>query len=398
MTVERIRSEERHRCYTDLIDNLAITAEQNDVAFRRIRTRFTEIQRWFSERAAWPAILTRDMVRLIKTPAIANDTQGLPWASGPRDYEMFVWLLWYEEQLETNQFVCSEMVRDIEAQIRETVGPDHFTWNSHEDRRALERAALALVGMGALRRVDGSISEYVRAEAPDALYEYTGVARHLHIRLPRDVEAAVERNDYAGPVRTDDAVTPEQRLYRTLLLSPALYAHHDPEGFAVLSGRDVRHRIEEDLRDRLGWDLEVTRHHASLLRPAGRGQGDATFPRTNAAILHVVLLMCGRVRDMAQTGDPVPDERDRINISKARFHSELLDLRAAEGGNWGKGLGSESLDGLADMTLSQMREWGLVEEGEEEDMLRFLTLSARYFGVYSDEAIASFDDDDGEET
>jgi uncharacterized protein (TIGR02678 family) len=396
---ERIRTVEQRRSYTDLIDSIAVTAQNDDVAFRRIRVRADEIRRWFAERTDWPTLQTRDMVRVIKTPASATSSQGFSWVSSPLDYELFVWVLWYEEVLESNQFVCSELVRELEAQISNAVAPDHFSWDRSEHRLSLERAVDALVSMAAIRRVDGSIGEYARDETQDALYEFTGVARHLHITLPRDIDHATRTGEFGYLSVASEAVPAETRLYRALILSPALYAHHDREAFDLLRGRDKRATIAADLKEHLGWDLEVTGSYACLLRPAGKRQSSAGFPRTNAAIMHVVLLLCGRLREIAQTRDIEPDRHDRIAMTRGRFLSELIDLRAKYGANWGKGLSEEeiALDGLAALTLSQCHEWGLVEDRDEEGLIHFLPLTARYMGNYTDEAIATFEEDADEE-
>lgn len=392
MSVEqaRIRTEERHRSYTDLVDSIAILAEVDPVAFRRIRANVDEIRRWFWDRAAWRVDLSHEMVRLDKRPAIASSHQGFSWCELPLDYELFVWLLWYEEVRDTHQFVCSELIRELEAQIAEAVGGDHFTWDSYDHRRALRRVIEEMTSVGAVRRLDGSIAAMVVDANEDALYEFTGVARRLQPILSDQVAAALETGLLAGAAKTTEMVTAEQRLYRSLLLSPALYVHQDPEAFAVVSGRDPRRRIREDLQARLGWDLEVTQTYACLLRPTGHGRVANIFPTRQAAIMHVVLLMCGHLREIAQTRRAEVDALDRIVMIRARFLAELIKVRREFGENWGKGLSEAemSIEQLTDLTLSEMSAWGLVEQGEDPDTLRFLPLVGRFLGVYTDEPIA----------
>ena len=391
----RIRTAEEHRAYTDLIDQIAVTAETDDVAFRRIRVRAGEIREWFSDTTGWPLVVARDVIRVMKTSARPTSAQGFAWATNPLDYELYTWILWFEEQRESTQFVASELVREIEAQIALTVGPDHFSWDRFEHRISLERAVDALVATGAIRRLDGSIGDYARDSGRDALYEFTGVARHLHIDLPREIEAATAEGDFSFFAVGNPAVPPLQRLYRSLILAPVLYPHHDREAFELLESRATRRTVAEELKNRLGWDLEVTESYACLLRPAGRGQSTNGFPRTNASILHVVLLLCTQVRILVQRGDLIPDYADRVTMTRPAYLAMLLDLRAEFGGNWGKGLSETecSIDRLAAIALDECREWSIAEVTSEDD-IRFMPIMARWTATYSNEAIASDEPDE----
>jgi uncharacterized protein (TIGR02678 family) len=401
MTSTRIRTRDVHRSYTDMLDRAAVSAAEDDTAFRRVRVMIDELRSWYAHRTGWPTILTREMVRTVKTPSVAHVGQGFEWVSDPLDYELFVWILWYGESIASDQFVFSELVREVELRTAELQGEEHFTWDRLDHRRSLKRAAEALEDVGAIREIDGSVADYAEARTEDALYEFTGVARHLHLSFPDHLhESVVSRGELAELERpVDDAATDEQRLYRSLLLSPALYAHHDPDAFALLRSRDRRERITADLRDRLGWDLEVTRTYACLLRPARDSHGRATFPARSAET-HLVLLLCSRVRELVASGALAPDELDGIVVTRAWVEARVVDLQAEFGENWGRTMARRSLDDLVDAVVSQMTGWGLLEPTGGGDELRILPLAARWEASYSDDGeVASADGDeaDGEE-
>lgn len=391
-----VRTRELHRSWADLLDRAAVSAADDDASFRRIRAVLDEARTWYARRTGWPTILTREMVRTVKTPSVAHPGQGFEWVSERLDYELFVWILWYSETIATDQFVFSDLVREVEFRAAELHGEGHFTWDTLAHRRALKRAAEALEDLGAIRQVDGSVADYAESRAEDALYEFTGVARHLHLLFSDELyEALVARRDpgvLEEPV--DDAADDEQRLYRTLLLSPALYAHHDPDAFAVLRGHDRRQRIARDVREHLGWDLEVTRGYACLLRPARDVRGRATFP-TRSAETHVVLLLCGRVRERVQAGELAPDELDRLVVSRAWLTSQVVELQAEYGDHWGKTLARLSLEDLVDGVVALMRGWGLLEPGERAGELRVLPLAARWTARYVDDEASLGSDGNG---
>lgn len=386
MRPPRLRTRERHRSWADLLDRAAVSAADDDAAFRRIRAVLDEVRSWYARRTGWPTILTREMVRTVKTPSVVHPGQGFEWVSDGLDYELFVWILWYGETIATDQFVFSDLVREVELRTAELQGEGHFTWDTLSHRRALKRAAEALEDLGAIRQVDGSVADYAESRAEDALYEFTGVARHLHLSFPDELhDALVARGElHALEQPVDDAADDEQRLYRTLLLSPALYAHHDPGAFAVLRGRDRRERIGRDLREHLGWDLEVTRGYACLLRPARDVHGRATFP-TRSAETHIVLLLCGRVRERVQAGELVPDDLDRVVVTRPWLTSQVVGLQAEYGNHWGKTIARLSLEDLMDGVVRLMRGWGLMEAGERPDELRILPLAARWTATYVDD-------------
>jgi uncharacterized protein (TIGR02678 family) len=394
----RTRTRESHRAYVDLLDRAAVSAAADDAAFRRIRATIDEVRTWYARRTGWPTIVTRDMIRTVKTPSVAHVGQGFEWVSDPLDYELFVWILWYGESIASDQFVFSDLVAEVELRATELQGEGPFTWNRLEHRRSLKRAAEALEDLGAIREVDGSVAAYAEARAEDALYEFTDVSRHLHLSSPDDVyDAVVVRGALDGlrePV--DDAADVEQRLYRTLLLSPALHAHHDPAAFALLRSPTRRERIAEDVRAHLGWDLEVTPGYACLLRPARDARGRATFP-TRSAEAHVVLLLCGCVRRLVATGELVPDELDGIVVTRAWLDSRIVELQADFGAHWGRTMARLSLDALVDGVISLMRGWGLMEPAEDGDDVRILPLAARWEAAYVDDGGALGGEDDRDE-
>lgn len=395
MTQPRLRTEVQQRSYSDLVDLIAIRAEQEPVAFRRTRARIDEIRRWFIEYTGWPVVEGRDLIRLVKTSAAFDAGQGLRWCESPLDYELFVWMLYYEESREVSQFVCSELVRDLEAEIRESVGLGHFSWDASPHRRSLARVVGAMIDMGALRRLDGSIEAYAADEDDDGLYEFTGLARHLYVRVPSHIDGADIPLDAVRDAVADNPAEPLQRLYRALLLQPALYADQDPEAFALLRRSDVHRDVGEQIRHRFGWDLEVTPSYAALLRPAAHNSRN-TFPRAHSAIMHVVLLLCGAIRVLVERGGTMPDASDAVAISRSQFLSELMTVREEFGTHWGKRLQAESMTigQLADEVLHVMREWGLAEPQDGGERIRFTPLAARFIAAYTSDPVASFDNAD----
>lgn len=376
-----------HRPYVDLLDRAAVLAAAEPVAYRRIRLHYEAVRRWFGERAGWPVVMTRELVRLIKTPAVPTTGEGFRWAQSPLDYELFIWTLWYGEQTGADQFILSELVQELAASVAASVGSGHLDWDSYTHRQALRRALVALEEMGALRRLDGSVEEWASGGEGNTLYEFAPLAPYLSVYLPEAV--------YVGLVHAADrsvlqqtlpgAGGPEQRLYRHLLLSPALYAADDPEAFALLRGRDRRRSIAADIAGHLGWDLELTGSHASLLRPAASEAGEAGIFPFRGALSHVVLLLSGVLRERVATGQLSPDRFDRLAISPAALERELVGLSQRWGTNWGSTLGRMPVRQLADELAGVMGDWGLLAGPDADGQYTILPLAARLQGSYRDD-------------
>ena len=361
------------RPYIDLLDSVALTAREQPAAFRQIRVRLSEIREWFLDRTAWPVILTRDLVRLVKTPALSHPGQGFAWAKEPLDYEILLWVLWYGERLSSDQFVLTDLVRELELSVAARIGHGHLNWDQRPHRASLKRVLDALEEMQALRRLDGALEGFVERREGDSLYEFTFLASHFRVNLVGQADGTLDRS-----------VSARHRLYRGLLLSPALYVAEDEEAFAVLKRRDRRQSIAADFLSTLGWDLEVTPSYACLLRPSVDLQAQNVFP-TQATISHILLLFCGWLHGRVEEKRLSPDANGCVSLSRDELWSALAELKHAYGTNWSKLYREMSLASLFDAVETALRSWSFLTGPDQDDHYRILPATARFSGVYRDD-------------
>lgn len=393
--MRRIKTADQHRPYVDLVDRAVIFAREDAIAFRRIRQRMTEVRDWFATRCGWPVVQTLELIRLVKTPAQLLPGMGFGWAQEPLDYELFTWVLWYAEKIQDVQFLLSDLVREIEAQASSAIGPGHLDWNQYGHRQALRRALQGLEVLGALRRIDRDAEEWAYRGVGEALYEFTPLVPHLYVTLPVPVQVrlAVQGDASVLDEPVAGVAEPEQRLYRTLLLQPALFRAADPEAFAILQSRDRRRSILSDLNGHFGWDLEITESYACLLRPSASEASEAYLFPFRGAICHVILLLMGRLQEMAASGLVTCDPYDRLSLSAAQLRKEIVNLKTRWGENWGSTLGKLQAGALADQVIAEMRIWGLMQGPDREEQVQVLPLAARFRGVYRDEGLAAEGDE-----
>jgi uncharacterized protein (TIGR02678 family) len=380
-----LSQEERRRAFAQILDHVAVTSASDPASFRRIRRLQTEMQAWFASRAGWPLVVSRDFARLVKTPALHNPGGDFRRAQSPLDYELIAWVLWYGERAAGGQFILSDLLAEVQAQANLSGGAGHVDWSIYAHRRAFHHAMTTLEEMGVIARNDGDLRGWLDSGGGDVLYEFTDLSLHLYVDLPDGIydELVVsgDATGLAGPQARP--APPEQRLYRTLLLEPALYAMDDPEAYALATSRDRRETLEHDLAETFGWDLEVTDAYIAVLRPAETRAG-RTFPAPSS-IVHVALLFCGCVREQLEMGLVEADHHDRVHLSEARIEQILLGVREEHEGNWSVSFARRSLADLAAETIASMREWGFLEGPDGDGRYALLPLAARFRGIYTED-------------
>ncbi|MGI6610186.1 MAG: TIGR02678 family protein [Limnochordia bacterium] len=416
--MRNVRTSDQQRPFIDLLDRVSVSAGDDMLAYRRIRLNLSKIRDWFADRTGWAVMCNRELARLVKTPSLLSVGHGFTWTQQPLDYELFAWVLWFSESSGADQFLLSQLVEEIEVRANELCGSGHVDWDIHAHRLSLNRALKGLEQYGILRRLDGDTEGWLRDRQSDSLYEFTPLTRHIHVDLlpeyqqtpfPQTEEgrasaslamaeiAAVtgQLSDMAPIInaRTTGAVQQHspllgcgpagQRLYRTLLLSPALYACADPEAFSILQGRDRRRSIAEDLQATLGWDLEVTASYACLLRPsASEASGQTLFP-FQGGLAHVILLLCGRLHEQVASGTLIPDPYDRLRITPGQLSAFLAELRGEYGQQWGRTLRELGIQALTRQVMETMATWDLMAGPDCDGQLYVLPLAARFRGTYS---------------
>ena len=107
-------------------------------------------------------------------------------------------------------------------------GDDEIDWTLYQQRRSLVRVLQHLRELGCLKINDGreqNFSENVEAEV---LYESTGLSRYFLPSFSADITAFHSGEQFLqqewGELAEDRGLIRRHRVYRKLLLSPAVYA------------------------------------------------------------------------------------------------------------------------------------------------------------------------------
>jgi uncharacterized protein (TIGR02678 family) len=401
--MSRLRTPDRQRAFLDLLDHVAVTSWREPAAFRRIRAHQDDLRSWFADRAGWPLVQRRDVFRLLKSPALPSPGHALQFARSALDYELLVWLLWYAETNGDETFILTHLTEEIEARASDVVGRKHVDWDQHQHRLALRRVLVGLEELGVLERLDGDTEEWAASRSGNSVYEFTVLARQLYLDFPSEILGEPSERpqipDLAPLLRPTPArtaslrgVTPQQRLYRSLLLDPALFRPDDPEAFSFLMSAESRRRIAEDLAATLGWDLEITPHYAALLRPAASEASEQGLFPQRSALCDAALMLLTEVRALVEAGELQVGKDGSAVLTEGRYTALVNDLRRRYAEFWGSVLKTRGVKGLAEDLREFLASWDLLREDQGEGLLHVMPTAARLRAVYSSDIEAQESD------
>ncbi len=146
-----ITSEAAHRefrlCAEALIDRPVLTAANDRPLLEKIRRHQPALQSTFGRLTGWRVQAHPEFARLVKTPARAEASHGLPWARGRTDYALLAWVLWYGEHTGGRKSTVSQIAEEIKLR---SAGVDDagLDWTSREQRLAARRVFRGLEEMG----------------------------------------------------------------------------------------------------------------------------------------------------------------------------------------------------------------------------------------------------------
>ncbi len=281
----------------------------------------------------------------------------------------------------------SQIAEEIRVRSGEE-GASAVDWNRRDQRLAARRVFRGLEEMSVLRLQDGSVDEWAdRNGKQDALYAWGDAGWRLHVGIPAAELEALAEGRPTSPATAAEG-TDEIRLYRTLLLNPALFRRDDPDAFRLLDVPEQREMVRRNLKKLTHWELEVTPEYARVLRPASSADAIQTPIPLAAGIAHVVLCFCGLLRDRHAEGRLVaaPGGGDAFLVDVGRIEQDVADLQSAFGGKWGKTLREQPVRSLSAELIAEMEAWGLMRRTSEQGQYLVLPTAGRHAAHNGDDA------------
>jgi uncharacterized protein (TIGR02678 family) len=383
-------SEAAHRdfrlCAEALVDRPVVSAADERALLEKVRRNAPSLQSAFARLTGWRLQSHPEFARLVKTPARAEASHGLAWARGRTDYALLAWVLWYGEHTGGRKFTVSQIAEEIKARTASGGGGAALDWTGRDQRLSARRVFRGLEEMGVLRLEDGSVDEWADENGKrDALYAWGAAAWRLHVGIPAgELERLAEGRDTPAEPPPADG-TDDVRLYRTLLLNPAIFRRDDPAAFRLLDAPEGEDRVRRDLKYLTGWELEVATEYARVLRPARSDEAVQTPVPLRDGISHALLCFCALLRERQAAGRLVSAGGDWFLVHEGRIEQEVAELQARFGEKWGKGLRTMTVRALAQAVVAEMKGWGLLRGPNGSGQYEVLPTAGRMAGYYADE-------------
>jgi uncharacterized protein (TIGR02678 family) len=382
-------------CAQALIDRDVVTAAADRALLEKIRRHAPALQNAFTWFTGWRLQAHPEFARLVKTPARPEASHRLAWARGRMDYELLAWVLWYGEHTGGRKFTLSQIAEEIRVRTAAPDGVPGVDWGSRDQRLAARRVFRGLEEMGVLRLQDGSADEWSDANGKrDALYAWGAAAWKLNVAIPpAELERMAEGRATLADVPPLEG-TDEIRLYRTLLLNPAVFRRDDPAAFRLLDDPERRAHVDRQIRNLTHWELEVTSAYARVLRPARADDAVQTPIPLLSGISHAVLCLCALLRERQAVGRLVPAGDECFLVHQGRVEQDVSELQERFGALWGKTMRDQPIRALTRDLVDEMTAWGLMRGPDETGHYLVMPTAARLAAHYAGEAAGTEGDDE----
>jgi len=392
-----------------LLESFWVLRDREPELYAMIREREAALRAYFLDKCGYRLIVHRGFARLEKIPATPEPWMGIQAFKSPRDYALLCCLLAFLEERDVDeQFLLTDLCEDLKqrypraedasADPEGAAGP--IAWERWGHRMALVRVLRYAIERGLLAEVDGDSSAFGLKEETEALFETPLVSRYFMISFPKDLFRfnTLEEILAGGEIEADDpaSAAPQRgaarrhRVYRSLLLSPVLYAHETPpEDFLYL--RNTRNRLREDFEAHTPYRLELYKN-AALLTVADRKSWHTGFP-DQRAIADIVLLFAAVVRDARRDSLHEPREDGALPFSEAGFDKLVQRCRRETGHGWSKEFRDMADDKLTETLLAELIDWKMARREAETGLILLEPLLGRLTGRYPREFVRAAEEE-----
>lgn len=364
-----------------LLENFWILREERPEDYYRIKDRELELRNFFREKLGYTLVINPQLIRLVKIPGQARAWMGIQAFLTPLDYSfLFLVLSFLEDKGTEEQFVLSELTEYI---VTLFPGAPEIDWTLFQQRRSLVRVLQYVRELGLLRINDGLEQDFSASADAEVLYESTGLSRYFLPAFAGDICEFHDADSFLqrerGVLEEDRGLIRRHRVYRRLLLSPAVHRRggDDPD-FQYL--KNYKPTIERDLAQWLGADLHLHRYSAAAVL-SERRLSPKTFPESNN-LSDIVLKLAQLLREGISKGRWPFGEDGTIVMVGAEFKKLLEDCRNRYSPNWYKIWREKPLDKLSEEIIAFMEDWEMAGWDRQFQTVTIFPLALKLVGEY----------------
>lgn len=345
---------------SELMNVCWIRKEDNREKYYKIKYEINDYRKFVSDQLGWRVIHNEHLIRLEKIPAHAESFMGIREFTDTRDYCILCAVLMFLEDMEERkQFLLSELIRYIEAVLKEVMETD---WTVFSQRRSLVRSLQFAEKTGMIRVYEGNTDSFSKDRDSEVLYENTGCSRYFAVQYPIDVTRLSSWHDFEekmvdeldgdrGRIRTN-------RVYRNLCLCPIMMWEEGSDSDAMYL-KTQRRAVTAALKKNMDAHLMLTKNSAYMYYDEESGVTDV-HPR-HSMISDIVSLVSARIAENASDGRKMKIENnDCIILKRTRFDSIVMDIRERCSVFWGKEYREMSPEKYLEAVHAYMRNWMMI--------------------------------------
>ena len=373
--------------FLDLVENFMIIKDKDRDLYYQIRDEIDTYKKFIFENLGYKLIIKEDFIKLEKIPAVSEKWMGFAEFSKKQEYIFFMLLLIYlEDKQKEEQFILSNITEYIE----ENYSSEKLDWTIRTSRISLINVINTALDIGIVKKTDGDESTFIQDRYGDVLYENTGVSKFVVRIFNSDISKAqgykelLNINSYDR--ETDDTDIRRNRVYRRLLLSPAIYKGQGSDSDYEYI-KNYRNHIRDNFEKYLEWDLEVYKNMA--VNTVNSNVSDI-FP-SKKGIAQVVLFTTRKIRSLLDDGIIKKRDDECINLKVENLKEIILGVRSEFGHGFSKELRDSSDDKFIFEVLEYLKLWLMAEDNGEEIII--LPLIAKFLGEYPDDYVGGVKDD-----
>lgn len=365
-----------------LMEHYWINKSQDRELYKQVRRESGACRKFLREQLGWQLISNDQMIKIEKIPAHAESFMGITDFTEIRDYGIFCALLIFLEDKEDNeQFLLSELVTMVEAQLQDFMTVD---WTMFTQRKSLVRALQFAERIGLLVVFDGASEHVSGGIEHEVLYENTGLSRYFATSFGYDISEFTSYRDFEhaqiDELETDRGHFRINRVYRQLVTAPAMF-WDSAEDADSLYLKNQRQWVAKYLEEYLGGIVQIHKNAAFMVIEEGDSFGEL-HPR-EATISSVVLNICDELRGMVQKGLLVKEANDQLILSPEQWQMILSRVRTANLPAWSKEFREMAENKLGQTVLDYMQSWLLCRQ--EDERLIIYPSAGKITGYYPPE-------------
>ncbi len=347
-----------------LMEKYWINKGKEKELYQKTRRDLNQYRRFFTEQLGWNLINNERVLKLEKLPAHAEPFMGITAFTEVRDYCIFCTLLIFlEDKEDGEQFLLSELVAMVEAQLQESLDID---WTMFHQRKSLVRALRFAEETGLLEVYDGSSESVASGMEHEVLYENTGLSRYFAVNFGYSISDFTSWQDFEKEqikeLETDRGHFRINRVYRQLAAAPAMYWESGEDADSLYL-KNQRQWIGKHLDEYLRGSLHIHKNAAFFVLDEEDCFGEI-HPR-EATVSEVCLNVCTQLREYSTSPGAKRQADDCVRITKEEFRELLSVCKEKYQKAWSKEFREMKLPKLEETLLAYMKSWMLAKETEE---------------------------------